>query len=134
MILLRILIPSWRFFDRLGRVPELLYRVKNNGEWGNWGTCFERPQRKLWHLFSNPHGNMYLAYRSLVDRLIDDSQKTQDLEKEISFQLIKNLVHQTILKNKTSKTTHYAFKIKVTYFDTTPSTSTDIFVTHEYEV
>lgn len=97
-------------------------------------TGFEKPERKFCHLFLNPAGNMYLAYQSLIDRLLDDSQKTKNIEQETSFELIKNHIHQAVLKSKTDKTTHYSFKVKVTYFDTTPPTSTEVFVTHEYEV
>lgn len=132
---IRVLIPTWRFFDRLGRVPELVYRVKFGGKFGPWIPAFEKPKRRFYHLFLNPEGNLYLAYNTLVDRLLDDSQnKSLDLEKQISFQQIKNIVQQKASINATKETTHFEFKVSVTQYEKSTPNVIEVFKTPEYKI
>ncbi len=132
---IRVLIPTWRFFDRLGRVPELLFRVKFGGKFGPWLPVLEKPTRKFYHLFLNPEGNLHLAYNTLVDRVLDDSQnKSIDFENQISFQQIKNLVHQKALTSATKETTHFEFKVSVTQYEKSAPYVIEVFKTSEYEI
>ena len=132
---IRVFIPTWRFFDRIGRVPELYYRVKFNGKLGPWQPVFEKPERKFYHLFVNPEGNLYLAYQSLLDRLLDDSQnKSINFEEQISFQQIKNLVHSKALKSSHKEATHFEFKADVTEYEKRDAKTTEVFKTPEYKI
>ncbi|MES2769488.1 MAG: hypothetical protein V4596_10120 [Bdellovibrionota bacterium] len=132
---IRVLIPTWRFFDRLGRVPELFYRLKVSGKFGPWLPALEKPTRKFYHLFLNPEGNLHLAYNTLVDRLLDDSQnKSINFENQISFLQIKNLVHQKALTSATKETTHFEFKVSVTQYEKSTPYVIEVFKTPEYKV
>ena len=65
--LLRVLIPSWRFFETAGWLPELSMRFE--GEW-DWHPVLAPPPRRWRHLFFNPEGNLHLALQTTVERLV----------------------------------------------------------------
>lgn len=133
MTLIRVLIPTWRFFDRLGRVPELLYRVKAGGELSSWESVLQKPKIGFWNLFLNPECNLYFAYQSLIDRLLDDSQTQGDsFESQVSFELVKNLVHEKVKKHPGA--THFEFKVNITEYENSTSKKTEVFQTPEYKV
>lgn len=108
MNFLKILIPSWRFFDQPGTRFILEIRVKASAKapWGEWEKAFLTiPSRKWFHLFLNPSGNLYLARVSAVDRLALEAQETKAaehelLEKSASYQIVKSLATQSLEREK----------------------------------
>lgn len=135
MDFLRIFMPSWRFFDRLGRVPEVFFRGKSlEAESKKWQPLLEKPKRKSYNLFFNPGGNLYLAQVSLIEQVLDDSQKeSKKFEETVSFKLLKNLVREKVLESSPDYT-HYDFKIIVREYDGAKVKETEVFVTPEYSV
>lgn len=128
MNFLRILFPTWKFFNRLGTVPELLYRMNGQVE---WTPAFVKPNRTFFNLFLNPEGNLYLAKQSLVERLLYDSQRTKNLEKEISFQLLKNHIEH-LVKERSGKS--YEILVRVKSVEIDHPVIVDAIQTSKYEV
>jgi hypothetical protein len=95
---IRIFFPSWRFFDDAGPIYSLMYRIEK----GKWKSFHKKLNRNLIQLVFNPTGNMQLASQSLLDRLMLDSQEVAavDLEKTVSYLLVKNLVHSKVKPEK----------------------------------
>lgn len=127
--------PSWRFFDRLGRVPEVFFRGKSlDSESKKWQPLLVKPKRKLYNLLFNPSGNLYLTYVSLIEKVLADSQsQSNKFEDTVSFKLLKNLVREKVLESSPDYT-HYDFKIIVKEFGDSKITETEVFVTPEYSV
>lgn len=76
--LLPAVIPSWRFFDRIGPAPRLEYALLQSADDQRmeWFEVSPRPARippwiALARLFWNPHGNEALFLVSCAERLID---------------------------------------------------------------
>jgi hypothetical protein len=114
LVLLRVFFPSWRFFDQLGHVPRLSYRM-NHGRthdveaWGEWKDCLNHPPRTIGALCLNANGNLHLAYQALVDRLVHDIQELQESSHEgqsslllesVSYQLVRNLAHKQVQEQR----------------------------------
>ena len=77
--LFRALFPSWRFFDDVGHVPQLLCRLgPTPDQLGPWRICVpnrtNRTELKgfVGSLFLNPQGNLRMACNSLVEQLMSD--------------------------------------------------------------
>ncbi len=67
-LLLRSLLPSWRFFEDVVPGPRLWFQVAAQGQdFGPWQPALVPPQRVRFLL--NPEGNLQLAYQSLVEQL-----------------------------------------------------------------
>ena len=122
MGLLRIFIPSWRFFDELGQVATLSHRTRlfDNTEFGAWENSITKPTPSPAAFLFNPSGNLYLASQALVGQLMVDIQNLQGepdpslLENRCSFLLVQKYVEQQVRKNNPLQSSlHYQFKISV---------------------
>jgi len=113
--LLRVLIPSWRFFDDVGHVSKLFYQVDTAQK---WQPCFQPQARHWYQLFLNPHTNLRLALNSLVDRLMSEisainPQANKDqLPQSVSYQLVENLVRHQV-RSLLPKAQSFRFKIVI---------------------
>lgn len=96
--LIRVLVPSWRFFDDLQVTPTLLVRVARDRQaFGEWAPVLSPPPRSLLHLVWNPAGNLLLAQQSLLERLLMDAGEWDERgaigpESLVSYELVLNLV------------------------------------------
>lgn len=112
--LLRVLIPSWRFFDDVGHVSKLFYQTNLATQ---WQPCFQPLPRHWYQLLLNPQTNLRMALNSLVERLVSEISESTEANKDqipqsVSYQLVKNLVrHQARSQNTNIKT--FRFKIVV---------------------
>lgn len=69
-MLLRLLFPSWAFFDRVTEVPLLQARVTaHDGTPGPWRDVLRAPPRTWRSVLYHPKGTAHLALQSAVDRL-----------------------------------------------------------------
>jgi len=116
--LLRAFFPSWRFFEDLGEMPTLYYRLRNEGqELGHWKLGLEKPNRSAGSFFLNPEGNYLLACGSLLQHLESELEETEEnktdhIEASVTYQLIRNLVlHQIEKSEKATGFKQYQFKI-----------------------
>jgi hypothetical protein len=95
---LTVLIPTWRFFDRLEGSPDLFYRRCLDGsDPGPWLRVIPRPPRAFSTLFWNPEGNLALASYGVVDQLVAELEDRGPLElgeaeQLVSFRLVRCLV------------------------------------------
>lgn len=100
--LVRVLVPSWRFFDDLQVTPTLLVRVARDGEpLGEWTPVLSPPRRSIVHLVWNPAGNLLLAQQSLLERLLMDVGEWDERgasgpESLVSYELVLNLVRAVL--------------------------------------
>lgn len=97
--LVRVLFPSWRFFDDVQVAPLLLVRrATGEAEFGEWMPLLAPPARR-WPLSLawNPAGNVHLAEHVLLERLLADVAEWtegsgQDVDDLVSYALVVNLV------------------------------------------
>ncbi len=92
MKLLRVLLPSWRFFDGPIQAPELFFRIIDDSELPNsWEVCISKPPaRTLRKLFVNTMDQYYLAAHSLIEYFKNDLD--EGVDSRTSLMLIENLV------------------------------------------
>lgn len=97
--LTRLLIPSWRFYEEVGEVPELLYREGPNPQsLGPWKRCLHPPTRGF---VLNSRENLYLAARGAVGQLVSELSdweigESEDLADTVAYRLVANLVRAHI--------------------------------------
>jgi hypothetical protein len=112
-ILLRPLLPTWRFFEDVG-VESVLYcrSGRSADDLGPWAEYSAGPSsRSLWSLFLNPSGNLELAKHALVEGLMQDLPALgDDLEQSVSYKLVKNLAW-SLTRSPVADETFYQFKI-----------------------
>ena len=99
--LFRCLLPSWRFFDQVETLPVLRYRAAPHGAgFGDWQDALTAPPRTPGSLFSNPAGNLHLACRSLVERLLADLEDITEIGRAphelVSYRLVCALVERLL--------------------------------------
>lgn len=130
--LFRVFFPSWRFFeDTCGR-PALYARIEK----GVWKSVLEKPQRSFFSLFFNPEGNLFLAYGSLLERLLKDASELQAGEEgqlldSVSYRLVRNLVES---KLSLSPGVQYQFKVCVSGEAATREFEQDALISSEHAV
>lgn len=91
-VLLRSLLPSWRFFEDIEPGPELLYCVVQDGRDGEWQPVLVPPARRGFWL--NAEGNLYLAQQSLVEQLWSelDGVAVEAAPRLTSYRLVQRLI------------------------------------------
>ncbi len=68
-VLLRLLFPSWAFFDRVTEVARLELRtLDHRGAFTPWCSALVPPTRSLLALVYHPRGTAHLAQQSAVER------------------------------------------------------------------
>lgn len=84
---LRVLVPSWRFFEDIEPGHEL---------WIYQDQSWQPPPPVANHLFLNPEGLLELACRDLVHTFLTDLEyrDTADLGDWPSYQLLRNLTRE----------------------------------------
>jgi hypothetical protein len=113
-VLLRVLFPSWRFFESIAPTPNLSYRVARAGEdFGGWRDALPPVARTPLSLLLNARGNLQLAAQSLVERLFEDldAMPPAEAQENVSYQLVQCLV-QTRLRDDAAEAGHrYQFRL-----------------------
>jgi hypothetical protein len=90
--LIRVLIPSWRFFDGTVDAAILLHRTSTDEKtFTEWQTTLPKPDpRTLDRLFLNAHENYLFAAHALIEYLKNDL--ADEVDATTSIELVKNLV------------------------------------------
>jgi hypothetical protein len=101
LMLLRCLVPAWRFFEEIEPVPSLRYRVAPHGDdWSDWLDALAVPARTPGSLLLNAAGNLHLACQSLVEHLVDDLEDTSERDRAehelVSYRLVCSLIEQQV--------------------------------------
>ncbi len=100
-MLFRALFPSWRFFEELGRVPKLSFRIVGSSE-TEWSECLAPERMGLGALFLNARGNLRMAGNSLVEQLVTDLSELEDgatdeaVTSSVSYELVTRLVRSQV--------------------------------------
>lgn len=101
-MLLRALFPSWRFFEELGHVPKVSFRILSaDSGAGPWQDAMGQATRSWSMLALNSQGNLRMAENSLIEQLMTDladlpDENTDDLERSVSYELAIQLVRSHI--------------------------------------
>jgi len=124
--LLRILFPSWKFFEAITPFPKIFYRISHNGtHYSEWLSLPpSEPIRNIKNLIYNPEGNLYLAYQGQIEQLLNDitelssSNSTALIESLTSYKIVYSYIKEQILLRHKGK--YFQFKIGALEF--TPNT------------
>lgn len=102
---LRVLLPTWRFFDEITPSLALQARVAHDAaDFGGWRQIMPEPNsapRPLRALLFDPEGNLRLAYHGLLERLQSDLSELPDddgdaAQRLVSYALVLNLVRHAL--------------------------------------
>lgn len=111
--LLKLFLPTWKFFDHVGLVPVVYFRMGDQeGHLSQWRKVIEVPERQWMNFILNPKGNWISHQHTALHQLLNDNLKFEvdDLEKSNSFQFIKSLVEQKLISSEDKKN-FYQFKV-----------------------
>lgn len=122
---LRVLLPSWRFFDDVAGSPVLMARFGASGQaLGSWRLLTRKVSRGPAALFLNAPGNLALAHHSLLEHLLSDVSELAEhretsatervetsvaVEQLVSYRLVTRLVAQQL----PAEAAHFQFKLTV---------------------
>jgi hypothetical protein len=100
-MLLRCLVPAWRFFEEIEPAPALRYRVAPHADdWSDWQDALAVPARTPGSLLLNAAGNLHLACQSLIEHLVADLAEVSEpgrVEHElVSYRLVCALVERHV--------------------------------------
>lgn len=136
--LFRAFFPSWKFFEDVGPVPRLFYKVTMQGQAStDWLPCWHQQQRKISHLFLNAETNYLLTCGSLLNQLVTELEEIDDAQldsftQSVSYQLTQRLVQEHIeQQHHNYKVTQYQFKVSAQL--PLNLEFQDIFISPEYE-
>jgi hypothetical protein len=105
----RVLLPSWRFFDRAVASPQL-YVAEAGGTW----RPLVAPPRRWFNWAFAPAANLVLAYRAVVDQLVAEisalDPETPDDDPAITGSVSYELVTR-IARDRVAVGTRYRWKI-----------------------
>lgn len=121
--LLRVLFPSWRFFDTIQPIPKIHYRLSEEGStFSEWLPLpNSRSPRNLKHLFHNPDENLAIAVQTQIEQLLNDiadsvSAESREIESLSSYKIVSAYVRTQILKHHPIGYRAYQFRIGVFVF------------------
>lgn len=131
---LKLFFPSWNFFGGSTDTPYLFVKIKDE-----FVPVFPPEKTKLFNLVFNPHGNLYLAYHSNMQSLLNEIYFNQDnpqfnlLETPI-YLLTKNWAENYFYRNKI-KVKEYCFKFSYVKMNLDRiEIHEDIFISPTYEL
>jgi hypothetical protein len=127
--ILRVLVPSWKFFDATSFAPELYYRLQNNVGWGEWILAIPKiGKRSFKHLWVNSEESFGFASHALLEHLVDDLSEEKD--SSVSLALVNQLVRFRINRSLTLAA-KFQFKVAYVLNDQEPIYSSPEFETQE---
>jgi hypothetical protein len=118
--LLRCFFPAWRFFEEIAPSPVLSHRLATSGQdvdAATWVNSLFLPPRRASALWLNAAGNLYLAYRSLVERLHSEldapEQNPHIIAQTVSYRLVQALVAERVRNALPlgAAAAHYQFRL-----------------------
>lgn len=115
----RALFPSWRFFEKLGDLPQLHFRMRRaGGDFGNWVSARRAVPRGAGAILLHAEGNLALACNTLLEQLVSDlgdheAGEVAGLSENVSYRLVRNLVEFRIREGG-FEPAPFEFQFKVT--------------------
>ena len=90
---LKILIPSWRFFNETGAIPRLYVRTFQSGQLENsWVPVLKAPRRRWYSFFVNPEGGLYHAVCNALEFLLthpDHKDANRVIHRYVRYHLLR---------------------------------------------
>ncbi len=80
LFLFRSFLPNWRFYHRVGPLPQIYVRYCASQIWNEWQLIQPRAVRRYVDLFHNPDNNLALAMQNLVEHLAADLRQIDNPE------------------------------------------------------
>lgn len=100
---LTALLPSWRFFERPGLVPQLCVRWGSDRDHlGPWHAIELVAARPWTVVLFNPHGNLALAERSLLVAMLGEIDDAPDddaprvIARSVTYRLLRRLAAERV--------------------------------------
>ncbi len=124
---MRLLIPSWRFFDITGTIPGLYVRVLGSKDFPDQWIDILHPPDLHWHsLLFNPLGNLHHTLCNTLDNLI------QHPEDQYSIEVIDQYVrYYLVAKLQCQGGNLYQFKVTGSNFDADQRNEEDLIISPE---
>jgi hypothetical protein len=109
--LMRVIIPSWRFFDQPDEPLLLETRVNTKDAWIPLLTPRRRP---FYAVIFNPGGNLRFAMHALLEQFISDLEDGDEIAIDVSSALVQNLVKQQLTERGVVGPKSFQFRIRTT--------------------
>lgn len=127
IMLLRLLFPSWAFFDAVTDVPRLEIRLMPSSALpGEWQPALQAPPRGLRHLLLNTEGTEGLAVQAVVDRFAVECET--GLVDAVTHALVERIaaraVHALIGASSASPDRAFRWQWRIVAVHAVPSAST----------
>ncbi|MFP5519165.1 MAG: hypothetical protein ACLGGX_04635 [Bdellovibrionia bacterium] len=89
MYFLRVLFPTWRFFEKQGHTFQVWLQLKNQT---SWTPLIPKNRHSIKYLFFNPYGNFQHAIRSCAEQFIIEISKntSQNIENNPRYLTLRN--------------------------------------------
>lgn len=94
--LIRVIFPTWNFFDQVGDAVELRFKLSEQMTWQtyNWERAL-----KPWSLFSNASHNLRLAHYNVLEHFVSDLQTfDKDVETLTTYKLLRSFLVLDLLQ------------------------------------
>ncbi len=116
-LLLRSVVPAWRFFEDVEATTELYIRVapEEADDFGPWQAALTAPPHRWTRLIFNPAGNLALAEQSLVEALSSelDGCAFERVTELVAYRLVQELVKQRLRERGAEGGGRYQFRLDV---------------------
>jgi len=98
LFLLRVLCPSWRFFENIGVNSRLEVRWREaGGSWTEWRDALVAPQRSWTALFHNPFGNLHFAKQSAVEHLVSEAElRSNGIAESVPYAIVRRIAEECV--------------------------------------
>lgn len=130
-MIIRALIPSWRFFSEVGDTPRLYIQIlaQENRPLSDWKlhSSFqprETPPRSFGQLFYNPEDNKRMALRGIVMRALEElkaDEPNADFLNGFNYQLLRQMCVDELGRSIDINAPLFRFKIVVDKKDASDS-------------
>lgn len=113
LFFIRVIFPSWNFFDQVGPAFKLSTRSQ---ETEAWQEIVFSSQFHFSSLFFNPSLNLKLAQKSLVEHFSQDVQRssTEDILHQATYKMLGSLI-KGHWEAQNKKNLSFQFKIEVSH-------------------
>jgi hypothetical protein len=136
LFLLRVLFPSWRFFENIGVNSQLHVRWREvDAPWSEWREALVAPQRRWTALFHNPDGNLHFAKQSAVEHLVSEAELRPDgLSESVPYSIVRRIAEGSVLDLAVRSARISEFQFKIVQLDSADGSFEDFLVSGEQGV
>jgi hypothetical protein len=114
--LLRLLFPTWAFFERPHAPPLLEVLVSATNGDAVWQPAFTSSPRRWWNLFINPLGTLVLAQQTHVERLYELCSDEASREFIAAWRVVRNISERAV-RARRQAVGAYQWRFRITVQD-----------------